>query len=118
MNTIRETRRNLIIGALAALVTGLAPKLAGAPPVDARSARLVAAYNGLGQRLFKEFANKPGNVVFSPYSIGTAMAMALAGARNETEIETARVLGLDLPRDEVNNANAAVLASSQQNIVL
>jgi serpin B len=72
---------------------------------------LIAAYNGLGQRLLKEFADKPGNVVFSPYSIGTAMAMALAGARNETEIEMARVLGLDLPPDEVSKANAAVLAS-------
>jgi serpin B len=110
MNTIGETRRDLIIGALVALVTGLTPKVAGAPPIEARSARLIAAYNGLGRRLFKEFANQPGNVVFSPYSIGTAMAMALAGARNETEIEMARVLGLDLPRDEVNKANAAVLA--------
>jgi serpin B len=108
---MRETRRDLIIGALATLVTGLTPTLAGAPAVDARSARLIAAYNGLGQRLFKEFANKPSNVVFSPYSIGTAMTMALAGARNETEIEMARVLGLDLPRDEVNKANAAVLAN-------
>ena len=111
MNTIRATRRDLITGALSALATALTPKLALAAPGEARSARLIAAYNGLGQRLFKEFANKPGNVVFSPYSIGTAMAMALAGARNETEIEMARVLGLDLPRDEVSKANAAVLAS-------
>lgn len=110
MDAIYETRRELIIGALAALVTGLTPKPAGAPPVDSRSARLIAAYNALGQRLFNEFANKPDNVVFSSYSIGTAMAMAFAGARNETEIEMAQVLGLDLSRDEVNNANAAVLA--------
>lgn len=108
---MRETRRNLMIGALAAVVTGLTPKPAGAPPVDARAARLIAAYNELGQRLFTEFANKPGNVVFSPYSISTVMAMALAGARNETEVEMAQVLGLDLPRDEVNKANAVVLAS-------
>ena len=30
--------------------------------------------------------------MFSPYSIGTAMAMALAGARGETEREMAAVL--------------------------
>src|SRR5262245_48856413 len=40
---------------------------------------LIRAYNASGQALFKDFAAGPGNIVFSPYSIGTAMAMALAG---------------------------------------
>src|SRR5262249_37368852 len=48
---------------------------------------LTAAYNESGQQLFKAFSAAPGNIVFSPYSIGTAMAMALAGARAETEPE-------------------------------
>ena len=107
---MRETR-GLIIGALLALVTGLAPILVFAAPMEERSARLLAAYNGFGQRLFKEFANKPGNVVFSPYSVGSALAMALAGARGATETEMAQVLGLELSRDEVNAANAALLAT-------
>ena len=34
----------------------------------------------------------PGNIVLSPYSIGSAMAMALAGARGDTEREMAKVL--------------------------
>ena len=51
---------------------------------------LVAAYNASGQDLFRTFVASPGNIVFSPYSIGTAMAMALAGARSETEREMAR----------------------------
>ena len=48
---------------------------------------LTRAYNASGQALFREFSAGPGNIVFSPYSIGTAMAMVLAGARGETERE-------------------------------
>jgi serpin B len=108
---MRESRC-LIIGALVALVVGITPMLAVAVPVEARSARLIAAYNGFGQRLLEKLAKNPGNVVFSPYSIGTAMAMALAGARSTTEVEMAQVLGgLGLSRDEVNAANAAMMAS-------
>src|SRR5215475_532489 len=53
---------------------------------------LTDAYNASGQDLFRSFAAKPGNIVFSPYSIGTAMAMVCAGARGETEQQMAAVL--------------------------
>jgi len=48
--------------------------------------------------------------VFSPYSIGTAMAMALTGARGETETEMAKVLQHSLGRTEIATANADLLA--------
>src|SRR5262249_16985095 len=48
---------------------------------------LTAAYNASGFALFKELSARPGNIVFSPFSIGSAMAMALSGARGETERE-------------------------------
>ena len=72
---------------------------------------LVDAFNGTGLRLFQAFAKAPGNIVISPYSIGTAMAMVLAGARGDNAAEMAKVLGQKLPGDEINAANAAVLAS-------
>lgn len=104
-------RRGLLIGALCALAVGFTPMLVlQVPAADGRSA-LIAGYNGTGQRLFQAFAKRPGNIVLSPYSISTAMAMALVGARGENEVEMAKVLGLDLPREGVNAANAAVLAS-------
>jgi serpin B len=71
---------------------------------------LTRAYNVSGQALFREFSAKPGNIVFSPYSIGTAMAMALAGARGDTEREMARVLQHSLARPQINDANAAAMA--------
>ena len=76
---------------------------------DMTQARLLtAAYNASGEGLFREFA--PGNVVFSPYSIGTAMAMALAGVRGETEREMIGVLQHRLDRPEIDAVNAIVLS--------
>jgi serpin B len=72
---------------------------------------LIDAFDRTGLRVFQAFAKAPGNVVISPYSIGTAMAMVLAGARGDNAASMAKVLGQTLPRDEVNAANAAVLAS-------
>jgi len=54
---------------------------------------LVDAFNGTGLRLFQAFAKTPGDIVISPYSIGTAMAMVLAGARGDNAAEMAKVLG-------------------------
>jgi serpin B len=71
---------------------------------------LTGAYNASGQDLSKSFSATPGNIVFSPYSIGTAMAMVLAGARGETELQMAGVLRHALARDAVAEANARVLA--------
>ncbi len=103
--------RALAIGGFCAVAIGSAPLLIQAAPEAGGWGALMDAYNGAGQRLFQAFAKNPGNIVLSPYSIGTAMAMALAGARGENAVEMAKVLGLELPRDEVNAANAAVLAS-------
>src|SRR5690242_18578475 len=71
---------------------------------------LTAAYAASAHGLFTTFAAKPGNIVFSPYSIGTAMAMALSGARGETESEMARVLRHTLSRAAIDKANASLLA--------
>jgi len=83
--------------------------------VEVSKETLVAAYNGFGQRLFQAVAGEPGNIVLSPYSIGTAMAMALAGARGDTALEIALLLGLpvsgeQIAREQTNSANAALLA--------
>lgn len=70
---------------------------------------LTTAYNDTGQRLFRLLAAKPGNIVLSPYSIGTAMALALSGARNANAAEMATALGHRLPPEQVDAANAELL---------
>ena len=71
---------------------------------------LTQAYNASGLGLFQGFTASPGNIVLSPYSIGTAMAMALSGARGATEVQMAAVLKHRLPRAEIDAANSAALA--------
>jgi serpin B len=95
-------------------IVAAATLLAVAVPqaVEAADIRpLTRAYNASGQALFRNFSAGPGNIVFSPYSIGTAMAMVLAGARGETEREMAAVLHHSLGRTQINDANASAIAT-------
>ncbi len=94
---------------LSGLSVAAAASEAGAP-VDVRLKSLAYAYNASGQQLFAQLVAGPGNVVFSPYSIGAAMAMTLAGARGATEKEMLSVLQHKLSPAEINAANAELLA--------
>jgi len=73
-------------------------------------AALSETYNASGQELFARLAAAPGNIVVSPYSIGTAMALARSGAGGETDAEMARVLRHRMPRAEIDSANEKTLA--------
>jgi serpin B len=79
---------------------------AGAQDVPA----LTRAYNASGVALYRELAGAPGNIVLSPYSIGSALAMARSGARGDTERQMASVLKHSLSRDATDRANAGLLA--------
>jgi serpin B len=102
----------LAIGGLCtALAAASAPGLVQAAPEAGGWKPLIGAYNRTGQRLFQALAEAPGNIVLSPYSVGTAMTMALVGARGETEAEMAKALHLELRPSDIDAANAAVLSS-------
>ena len=99
----RRSRRRITALALAsALQAGVAHADIGA---------LTTAYNRSGQELFRSLGAAPGNVVLSPLSIGTAMAMALAGARGETQEDMRQALRHTLPANAVGEANAQLLAA-------
>src|SRR5262252_5078952 len=87
----------------------LATSATNAAEDDARIKQLTAAYRASGQALFSRLAAEPGNIVFSPYSVGTAMAMAFAGAGGETAAEMAQVLRLRMDRADVDAANGALI---------
>jgi serpin B len=106
-------RREFLLGvsALASLSAMRLPRASAgtlAPSDDVRA--LIDAYNASGRALFEDFVKGPGNIVFSPYSIGTAMAMALSGARGETEAEMAGVLKQRLTRRRMESANQEAFA--------
>ena len=91
-------------------MTTILAALSLAPRAAAEDVRaLTLAYNASGLELLQRLARSPGNVVLSPYSIGTAMAMARSGARGPTEAEMARVLRHRLDRAATDMANAELL---------
>lgn len=53
---------------------------------------IVEGNNKFALELFANLQSAKGNLFFSPYSISTALAMAHAGARNQTESQMAGVL--------------------------
>jgi leukocyte elastase inhibitor len=105
----------LMLGARCALAA-LAFGTLGASPThaDDKGKALTEAYNASGRALFGRLAVKPGNLVISPYSIGVAMDMALAGARGETESEMVLVLKHRLGRAARADAATALSAGLAQ----
>ncbi len=77
---------------------------------EARVTLLARAYNAAGQQLFGQLAGSPGNVVFSPYSIGTALSMLITGARGDTASEMMRALSMRMAADAIDAANAEMLS--------
>lgn len=71
--------------------------------------RVIEAYNKTALQLYRRLKDEPQNLVISPYSIGTAMAMALSGARGDTEKEMAKVLNQTVSRERMNSANTKIL---------
>ncbi len=103
-------RRRVLSMAAAGLVYAIPTGVVAQGSVQPEVQALTRAYNASGQMLFREFSAAPGNIVFSPYSIGTAMAMALAGTRGDTAREMATVLRQQLKPSQIDAANAAAIA--------
>ncbi len=93
---------------MAALVAPLRAQDTGAI-VTAR--QVAEANNAFGVALYREFAQaEKGNVVFSPFSLSSALALTATGARGQTEKELWQALQLDLPRERVAAGYAAIAA--------
>lgn len=108
MFSVCSRRRRLIPAALVTLAFVTLPGarfLCGPVSANEPGDSVVKAYNRTGFDLFAKLAANPGNLVISPYSVGTAMAMTSVGARGETEKEMARVLNFDLSPAKVADSN-------------
>ena len=67
-------------------------------------AELVSGNSAFAFDLYHALAEKEGNLFYSPYSISTALAMAYAGARGETERQMAETMHYRLSQDKLHNA--------------
>ncbi|MBL9026618.1 MAG: serpin family protein [Myxococcales bacterium] len=70
------------------------------PPVDAVT-KLAQGSNAFGFDLYKRLQKDPGNIVISPASITTALAMTWGGAKGETAEQMKKVLHFDGSADDV-----------------
>ncbi|NUP05968.1 MAG: serpin family protein [Polyangiaceae bacterium] len=88
------------------------PPQVGAPSQDDRK-RQAATNNAFAFEIY-EHIDRPGeNVAVSPVSISTALTMAWAGAKGETEAQMRKVLHLEGTRDEVLARTAKTLGALQ-----
>lgn len=85
---------------LLAAVTALSP----VPP------KLVDADNAFAADLYAHVAKNPGNVVFSPTSIATALAMTYAGARGNTAAQMEKTLHIPPGPFDVHAGFGALLS--------
>ncbi|MGH2500072.1 MAG: serpin family protein [Candidatus Limnocylindria bacterium] len=76
-------------------------------PADAEAAQRAAqALEAFAVDMYKQLADEPDNLVFSPYSITAALAMTRAGASGVTADEMDRVLYADIAVDLDRGVNA------------
>jgi serpin B len=83
-------------------------------PVQKIDNPLVAGYNEFGFRLFRQLngEDKDQNVLISPLSISTVLAMTLKGARGATQSEMSKALGVTpLSTNVINSANSTLQSS-------
>ena len=112
---MRSHRVYVLALALAASVgpsTAMGAIVTVAPPPDA-AAKLARSGNTFGFDLYQRLRKQPGNLVISPASLTTALAMTWGGARGETAAQMRKVLHLEGTPDEVM-ATSGQLARSLQ----
>jgi serpin B len=87
----------------AAAPSGSAQDAPKAPPdVDIKA--LVEGNNEFAFDLYGRFAKEEGNIILSPYSISTALAMTYAGARGKTAEQMAKAMHFTLPPERLHRA--------------
>jgi len=80
------------------------------PPADAVS-KLASGSNAFGFDLYERIKKKPGNQIFSPFSITTALTMTWGGAKGETADQMKKVLHLEGTPAEVMSTSGTLAAS-------
>ncbi len=82
------------------------PPIKRAPSSKADVASVVEGGNAFAFDLYAKLKGRKGNLIFSPYSISTALAMTYAGARGETAAEMRKTLRFAFGQEKLHPAMA------------
>lgn len=82
-----------------------------APPAAEAVAKLAAGSNAFGFDLYQRLRKTPGNLVVSPASVTTALAMTWGGAKGDTASQMKKVLHLEGTPEEVMTTSGTLAAS-------
>jgi serpin B len=77
---------------------------------DDAGGALVEGNTAFALDLYGQLKENEGNLFFSPYSISTALGMAIAGARGNTEVQMARALHFALDQGQLHPSFASLEA--------
>ena len=103
-----KPRITCLLAVISLLFAATSPAWAKSP---ARKNPVVDGNNQFATDLYSELTKEEsGNLLLSPYSISTALAMTYAGARGETETEMAKVLHFTLPQDRLHPAFSGLIS--------
>lgn len=91
-----------ITGALLSLYSPISTFATSANPSPAQV--VVRGNTAFALDLYAQLKGGKGNLIFSPYSISSAMAMIYAGGRGQTESQIAETLHFRLPRETLHTA--------------
>ena len=92
--------------AVVAAILTLAGRPGHSAAADSDLSAVVKANNAFAFDLYSKLKTKPGNIIFSPYSISSALAMTYAGAKGETASQMAQTLHFTLGQDRLHPALA------------
>src|ERR1035441_2963261 len=83
-----------------------------AAALPAADSRIAPAMNDFTTASYKQLMGGDANLILSPFNIGTALSMALAGARGQTAEEIQAVLHLHYDYDSALGAQLADLTKA------
>ena len=81
---------------------------------DQQTSDIPRAVNDFTFSLYEQLFNKHDNLIYSPYSISTALAMTWAGARANTAKEMSKVLHFSGPPENIHNGFKSLTGQLEQ----